>query len=321
MLIYETGSPGGGKVVPDRLGSVGYSTHSINYYPYGGEITTSNDGRGKFATYWRDSAGLDYAGQRYYANGIGRFLTPDPGGMGTANPTNPASWNRYAYVNGDPINHMDPKGLKWIWAIVGYDSVQEGYDSITELPMYNLVAVWDLVWEEGDEQPQSGGSSPLANRDLLGAAVKRAKKALSENEDCQKLFGNAKTRANGFDPSSILDQIAAGTFGTLKFDNKGAKWGVAGVSPNGVPKLSSVTITLNSYNDGTLAYWNLGNTDFNAETLLHELGHVYDLTKGSGNSLLKTPDDIPIIGSNRSAWNDWKVDQDCFHGSLGFQKP
>jgi RHS repeat-associated protein len=110
MLIYETGSPGGGKVVADRLGSVGYSTHSINYYPYGGEITTSNDGRGKFATYWRDSAGLDYAGQRYYANGIGRFLTPDPGGMATANPNDPASWNRYAYVNGDPTNFMDPGG-------------------------------------------------------------------------------------------------------------------------------------------------------------------------------------------------------------------
>ena len=48
--------------------------------------------------------------QRYYAYNFGRFNTPDRM-AGSANPTNPASWNRYAYVNGDPINGFDPTGL------------------------------------------------------------------------------------------------------------------------------------------------------------------------------------------------------------------
>ena len=37
-------------------------------------------------------------------------MTPDPGGIRTADPKNPGSWNRYAYVNGDPVNFNDPSG-------------------------------------------------------------------------------------------------------------------------------------------------------------------------------------------------------------------
>ncbi len=47
---------------------------------------------------------------RYYNNQWGRFLTPDSYGP-SANPANPLSWNRYAYVANDPINHNDPSGL------------------------------------------------------------------------------------------------------------------------------------------------------------------------------------------------------------------
>jgi len=66
----------------------------------------------KFATYERDStaSAQDYAQQRYYSNVTGRFLSPDPGGIATADPSNPTSWNRYAYVQGDPVNFNDPGG-------------------------------------------------------------------------------------------------------------------------------------------------------------------------------------------------------------------
>jgi hypothetical protein len=39
--------------------------------------------------------------QRYYASGYGRFNTVDPYD-GSAHANNPASWNRFAYVGGDP---------------------------------------------------------------------------------------------------------------------------------------------------------------------------------------------------------------------------
>jgi RHS repeat-associated protein len=73
-------------------------------------VAPASDQRTKFATYFRDLPGLDYARQRYYSNVTGRFLTPDPGGFRTANLKNPIHWNRYVYASDDPINRVDPSG-------------------------------------------------------------------------------------------------------------------------------------------------------------------------------------------------------------------
>lgn len=65
----------------------------------------------KFATYTRDAvSGLDYAVNRHYAYNSSRFLSPDPN-AGSGGPTLPQSWNRYSYVQGDPINNFDRWGL------------------------------------------------------------------------------------------------------------------------------------------------------------------------------------------------------------------
>ena len=106
----------GGYVITDRLGSVRVNGNRerFNYYPYGTEIgTESTEHRVKFGTYFRDSAGVGYANQRYYGVGSGRFNTPDPysAGGGPSDRSDPGSWNLYAYAQGDPINFNDPHGL------------------------------------------------------------------------------------------------------------------------------------------------------------------------------------------------------------------
>jgi RHS repeat-associated protein len=56
---------------------------------------------------------LACADQRFYASSYGRFNTPDQyvaTGGGTGDPDTPGSWNRYAYVIGDPVNFSDPNG-------------------------------------------------------------------------------------------------------------------------------------------------------------------------------------------------------------------
>ena len=104
-LIWE----GAAAVYRDAVGT--NRAGGARFYPYGDEITSTSNDRSKFATYNRDSfSGCDYADQRYYASTYGRFNTADPYGA-SGGPSDPGSWNRYSYVEGDPINHLDRQGL------------------------------------------------------------------------------------------------------------------------------------------------------------------------------------------------------------------
>ena len=110
-LIYNSTAA----VVTDRLGSVVKidSSTTTRYFPYGDEPTATQQDRPKFATYYRDgSTALDYAQQRYYASTLARFTSPDPY-MASGGPADPQSWNRYAYVQNDPVNANDPSGLMY----------------------------------------------------------------------------------------------------------------------------------------------------------------------------------------------------------------
>ncbi len=49
---------------------------------------------------------------RRYSPTQGRWISPDPAGMAAANPANPQTWNRYAYVMNNPLNYTDPSGLQ-----------------------------------------------------------------------------------------------------------------------------------------------------------------------------------------------------------------
>jgi RHS repeat-associated protein len=99
-----------GWVYPDRLGSIG------KFYPYGTERpSATTNGTEKFTGYFRDAeTGNDYADRRYHLPGQGRFMTPDPyraNAGGPGDPANPGTWNKYAYVAGDPVNRFDRTGL------------------------------------------------------------------------------------------------------------------------------------------------------------------------------------------------------------------
>jgi RHS repeat-associated protein len=52
---------------------------------------------------------LEYADQRYYASNFGRFMTADRY-VASGGTSDPKSWNRYSYVEGDPVNFNDPGG-------------------------------------------------------------------------------------------------------------------------------------------------------------------------------------------------------------------
>ena len=48
---------------------------------------------------------------RRHSPSQGRWISPDPSGLAAAVPTNPQTWNRYAYVANNPLSFVDPAGL------------------------------------------------------------------------------------------------------------------------------------------------------------------------------------------------------------------
>jgi RHS repeat-associated protein len=76
------------------IGASGQLTLTLHWgcgYIYGGKASGSLD-------------------QRFYASTYGRFTTVDPSKRGISTGA-PQSWNRYAYVEGDPVNGNDPTGM------------------------------------------------------------------------------------------------------------------------------------------------------------------------------------------------------------------
>jgi RHS repeat-associated protein len=63
----------------------------------------------KFTSYERDANGTDEAMFRRYNRWHSRFDQPDP--YDGYDLTDPQSFNRYSYVQNDPVNFVDPSGL------------------------------------------------------------------------------------------------------------------------------------------------------------------------------------------------------------------
>lgn len=93
--------------------SSGNVVSTVELDPWGGETNSSTTDAfqpKKFASYIRDANGSDDAMHRRYNPAGTRFEQPDPYD-GSYNPTDPQSFNRYSYVQNDPVNFIDPTGL------------------------------------------------------------------------------------------------------------------------------------------------------------------------------------------------------------------
>ncbi|MGH9929180.1 MAG: RHS repeat-associated core domain-containing protein [Pyrinomonadaceae bacterium] len=81
--------------------------------PWGADTNRSNNAAfqpRKFTSYERDANGSDEAMFRRSNRWHSRFDQPDPYD-GSYSLTDPQSFNRYAYVQNDPVNFVDPTGL------------------------------------------------------------------------------------------------------------------------------------------------------------------------------------------------------------------
>ena len=85
---------------------------SSAYAPFGEQYKTSGSADASFTGQDQDTVSnlYDFPARRQSPS-QGRWISPDPAGGGAVTLTNPQSWNRYAYVNNNPMSLIDPMGM------------------------------------------------------------------------------------------------------------------------------------------------------------------------------------------------------------------
>ena len=100
------------------------ATSETAYGPFGEVYWSSGTPDPSFTGMNQDadpSSGIyDFPAREYEMQG--RWPSPDPLGVGAVDPTDPQSWNRYAYVRNSPLTLTDPNGMDYIFDCgAGYD--------------------------------------------------------------------------------------------------------------------------------------------------------------------------------------------------------
>ncbi len=104
---------------PNFLGSatqdtnhLGNWTEDLLWYPWGQLWQTAgNLWEWEWAAFQEGDGDFKLAPHRVYDDLAGRWLTPDPAGLAAADPSDPQTWNMYAYVRNNPTTRVDPTGL------------------------------------------------------------------------------------------------------------------------------------------------------------------------------------------------------------------
>jgi RHS repeat-associated protein len=293
-------SNGTGLVTEDRLGSIG------KFYPWGQEKpSATTNGTEKFTGYFRDAeTTLDYAKARYHQPGMGRFLTPDPymaGSGGMQDPTNPGTWDQYAYVTGDPINFNDTVGLYACCSGTGPPDplLPNAPGDPPDNPCYGTAAVG--VHAEaacaGGGGWGGGGGGQVLKITKVSTTSKQAQQVQNDLRSLKSLIDADPTclkwlSGHGISPDQAITFILGGlgatavTAGVGNFNGSTTN-AVEGTGGTNLPAGSmTITVNLNGafFSSGLtvgfgLPTWITGGTlAAQYEILLHELAHFVQAT-------------------------------------------
>lgn len=179
----------------------GAVTRSFGQLPFG-ETWYENAGtdKWKFTTYERDGeTGFDYAMNRYYNSGFGRFMTVDLLG---GRIRNPQSLNRYAYVTNNPVNFVDPLGLDLFLVTTDIECTifsEGGKVTDVDCEVVNT-SITDLGGSDGTG---GGGGGGNGGKPLPG--VNKVKNILNGKSPCAQFFQQGAKSFLGADTPSASD--------------------------------------------------------------------------------------------------------------------
>lgn len=198
----------------------------------------------------------------------------------------------------DPVNFNDPGGLTRCYVngerqdgngtfayvtCLSNDGQLVGDQTLAISKMADEKEQWRVL---ADAAATFKGFDPN-DWDLVPAAASRAIQALSLNSECFDLFGSSRNRPDRWNPITVITSMFLGRsseYGTVDFDYHGV--GAAETRPSGRILPSPFNRNLIQSTRANISIhrnvWNIGNTDENAETILHELAHLYNFSRGSG---------------------------------------
>jgi RHS repeat-associated protein len=112
QLFHHKDGQGSSRFVSKRALQASY--YDTSFAPFGEDYNGSGTSAELNFTDQRQDlvAGTYDFPARKYNPKQGRWISPDPAGLGAVSLGNPQSWNRYAYVGGNPLAYVDPSGLE-----------------------------------------------------------------------------------------------------------------------------------------------------------------------------------------------------------------
>jgi RHS repeat-associated protein len=273
--------------------------------------------------YAGEKATYDYAMNRYYAPQWGRFTTPDPY-PASAQLANPQSWNRYSYVENDPVNRTDRSGLFWESAsieqweagLVGVEGGSGGYLVTTSYTNNGTERTWS---ETRFMSGSAGGGGQFvaqpSTAQLLKNSIQSIKERLKKKECAEaigakdaeeaiKRVGDLKFEIGNTGGYVLLEPVGSGfaahkdTPGVANYGrgsglnplarrvrlNETINWS----DPAKSQAINSSTGTLIDYDLLAAAGHELGArvtaTDLMDTVLLHEVGHSFGINHPRANA-------------------------------------
>ncbi len=157
-------------LLPDPLGSVrqianagGSVTLLKSYEPYGGVLNSQGTATSIFGYSGEqvDATGLVFLRTRYMQPRLGVFLSHDPW---EGNVLRPSSMNGWGFVEGNPINRVDPSGKMTVGAAMsqlGLPDPDEGtslFDILMDFLPLEIIAE-DVVSACNDDSPRTGDTA------------------------------------------------------------------------------------------------------------------------------------------------------------------
>ncbi|NLW88838.1 MAG: PKD domain-containing protein [Clostridiaceae bacterium] len=167
-LIYHFNQIGSTTAITNEAGAI---TNTFSYGPYGELLSGASEGfqflyNGQYGIV-TDTNGLYQMRARYYNADIKRFINQD---VIIGNVSESQSMNRYSYVQGNPINALDPFGL-FFMKITKEDMGHFALDVLGYLPVIGCIADFaNALWYLGEGLLEGGLSTEKGRKNLFDSA-------------------------------------------------------------------------------------------------------------------------------------------------------